>query len=136
MKQNGTRLEYKTPREITNMDRKMSSKDCSEVKQVAISTLQEKKISCKTAKFCQQNHMNILASLVNNQSFYSIADFFARFTTLNFTSRGKIQRFIASDQSKMISLQDSAAVYEVPPLLKESRFVSPAASRLALSPAV
>ena len=42
MKQNGTRLEYKTPREITNIDRKMSSKDCSEVKQVAVSTLQEK----------------------------------------------------------------------------------------------
>ena len=36
-----------------------------------------------------------------------------------FLSRGKIQRFIAPDQSKMISLQDSAAVYDVPPL-KES----------------
>ena len=42
MKQNGTSLEYKTTREITNMDRKMSSKDCSEVKQVAVSALQEK----------------------------------------------------------------------------------------------
>ena len=70
------RLENKTPREITNMDRKMSSKGCPEVKQVAVSILQEKKYLAKTAKFCQQNHMNILASLENNQSFYSIADFF------------------------------------------------------------
>ena len=93
----------------------MSSKDCTEVKQVTVSTLQEKKISCKTAKFCQQNHMNILASLENNQSFYSIADFFVRFTTLRFTSRVKIQRFFAPDQSKMISLHDSTTVYEVPP---------------------
>ena len=38
------RLENKIPGEITNMDRKMSSKDCSEVKQVAVSTLQEKNI--------------------------------------------------------------------------------------------
>ena len=76
MKQNGMRLENKTPREITNMDRKMSSKGCSEVKHVAVSTLQEKKYLAKTAKFCQQNHMNILASLENNQSFYSIAVFF------------------------------------------------------------
>ena len=78
MKQNGMRLENKTPREITNMDRKMSSKGCSEVKQIAVSTLQEKKYLAKTAKFCKQNHMNILASLENNQSFYSIADFFVR----------------------------------------------------------
>ena len=77
MKQNGMRLENKTPREITNMDRKMSSKGCCEVKQVAVSTLQ-KKYPAKTAKFCQQNHMNILASLENNQSFDSIADFFVR----------------------------------------------------------
>ena len=72
------RSEKKTPREITNMDRKISWKGCSEVKQVAVSTLQEKNILQKTAKFCQQNHMNILASLENNQSFYSIADFFVR----------------------------------------------------------
>ena len=71
------RLENKTPREITNMDRKMSSKGCSEVKQVAVSTLQEKNILQKQ-QFCQQNHMNILASLENNQSFYSIAEFFVR----------------------------------------------------------
>ena len=77
MKQNGMRLENKTPREITNMDRKMSSKGCSEVKQVAVSTLQEKNILQKQ-QFCQQNHMNILASLENNQSFYSIAEFFVR----------------------------------------------------------
>ena len=37
----------------------------------------------KPAKFCQQNHMNILASSEKNQSFYSIADFFVRFTTLS-----------------------------------------------------
>ena len=61
----------------------MSSKGCSEVKQVAVSTLQEKKVSCKTAKFCQQNHMNVLASSENNQSFYSVPDFSVRFTTLS-----------------------------------------------------
>ena len=78
MKQNGMRLENKTPREIRNMDRKVTSKGCSEVKQVAVPTLQEKKYLAKTAKFCQQNHTNILASLENNYSFYSIADFFVR----------------------------------------------------------
>ena len=67
--------------------------------------------------------MNVLACLDNNESFYSIADFFVRFTRLSFTSRGKIQRFIAPDQSNIISLQDSAVV-------------SPVASRLALSPTV
>ena len=78
------RFENKTPREIArNMDRKISSKGCSEGKEVAVSTLQKKvstlkKYLAKTAKFCQQNHMNILASLKNNQSFYSIADFFVR----------------------------------------------------------
>ena len=49
MKQNGMRLENKTPREITNMDRKMSSKGCSEVKQVT--TLQEKNILQKRQSF-------------------------------------------------------------------------------------
>ena len=80
MKQNGMRLENKTPREITNMDRKMSSKGCSEVKQVAVSTLEEKNILQKQQSFVNKlNHMNILASLENNQSFYSIADdFFVR----------------------------------------------------------
>ena len=39
----------------------------------------------KPAKFCRQNHMNmhVLASSENNQSFYSIPEFFVRFTTLN-----------------------------------------------------
>ena len=51
MKQNEMRLENKTLREITNMDRKMSSKGCSEVKQVAVSTLQEKNILQKQQSF-------------------------------------------------------------------------------------
>ena len=51
MKQNGMKLENKTQREITNIDRKMSSKGCSEVKQVAVSTLQEKNILQKQQSF-------------------------------------------------------------------------------------
>ena len=51
MKQNGMRLENKTLREITNMDRKMSSKGCSEVKQDAVSTLQEKNLLQKQQSF-------------------------------------------------------------------------------------
>ena len=51
MKQNEIRLENKTPREITNIDRKMSSKGCSEVKQDAVSTLQEKNILQKQQSF-------------------------------------------------------------------------------------
>ena len=51
MKQNGMRLVNNTPREITNMDGEMSSKDCSEVKQVAVSTLQEKNILQKQQSF-------------------------------------------------------------------------------------
>ena len=45
------RLKNKTPREITNMHRKMSLKGCSEVKQVAVSTLQEKNILQKQQSF-------------------------------------------------------------------------------------
>ena len=45
------RLENKTPREIANMDRKMSSKRCSKVKQVAVSTLQEKNLLQKQQSF-------------------------------------------------------------------------------------
>ena len=80
MKQNGMRLENKTPREIAKHGPKNELKNCSEVRQVAVSTLQEKKYlnHCKTAKFCQQNHMNIHASLENNKYFYSIADCFVR----------------------------------------------------------
>ena len=70
----------------------MSLKDWSEVKQVAVSTLQEK-LSCKTAKFCQQNHMNIVTSLENNQSFYSIADVFRSFYNVKFRFKGKIPTF-------------------------------------------
>ena len=64
-----------------------------------MSKLQENNFlqSSKLAKFCEQNCMNVLASSENSQSLYSIA----------FTSRGKIQRFVAPDRSKMISLPDS-----------------------------
>ena len=65
----------------------------------------------KPAKFCQQNYMDMLTSSENNQSFYSIADFFLSFYNVKwakrFISRGNIQRFVAPDRSKMISLQDS-----------------------------
>ena len=62
----------------------MSSKDS----EVSRSTLQEINLlqnSRKPAKFYLQNHMNIhvLAFSENNQSFYSIADFFVRFTALS-----------------------------------------------------
>ena len=54
--------------------------------------------------------MNILASSENNQSFYSIVDFSRLFynvkSTKRFTSRGNVQRFVAPDRSKMVSLQD------------------------------
>ena len=57
----------------------------------------------------------------------------------SFTSRGKIQRFVAPDRSRKISLQDSAGirykdVYDVAPLKKSICFST--ASRLVLSPAV
>ena len=55
--------------------------------------------------------MNVLASSENNKSLYSIADFSVRFTTLSEQNvslqAGKIQRFVAPDRSKMISLPDS-----------------------------
>ena len=93
-----------------------------------MSTLQENKILHDTdsnpAKFCQQDHMNILASSENNQSFYSIVDFCRLFYnvkwTKRFTSRGKVQRFVAPDRirSKMVSLQvsDDVPVNLFPPL--------------------
>ena len=79
------------------MDRKkkMSSKDCSEVSDIklkfklhGVSTLQENKIlhDSNPAKFCQQNHMNILASSENNQSFYSIVDFCRLFYNVKVTA--------------------------------------------------
>ena len=88
----------------------MSTKDFSEVSRInCVSTLQEINISLlqngKPAKFCRQNHMNIhvLASSENNQSFYSIVDFFVCFTTLSERNvPGKIQRFVAPDRSEMI----------------------------------
>ena len=68
------------------MDRKkMSSKDCSEFRNIklkfklnGVSTLQENKIvhDSNPAKFRQQNHMNMLTSSQNNQSFYSISNLF------------------------------------------------------------
>ena len=46
-----------------------------------MSTLQEINIleDNKPAQFCQQNYMDMLTSSENNQSFYSIADFFFAF---------------------------------------------------------
>ena len=98
----------------------MSLKDCSEISNIklkfklhGVPKLQQNKIlhDSNPAKFCQQNHMNILASFENNQSFYSIVDFCRLFQnvkcTKRFTSRGKVQRFEAPDRSKMVSLQDS-----------------------------
>ena len=64
MKQNGMRLEYKTPREITNMDHKMSSKDCSEVKQVAVSTLQEKQYLAKQQSFVNNDLIIIIIIII------------------------------------------------------------------------
>ena len=79
-------------------------------------------ISChmsgKPAKCCRQSHMNILGSSENNQSFYSIADLFVRFTTLG--ERNVLlqeeKSNVAPDRSKMITRQDAAAVYAVPPI--------------------
>ena len=83
-RQNWTRLENKMPRDRNNEQepKKMSSKDYSELSTQEINLLQN---SRKPAKFCLQNHMNIhvLASSENNQSFYSIADFFVLFTALS-----------------------------------------------------
>ena len=45
------RLENKTPREITKHRPKNELKGCSEVKQVAVSTLQEKNILQKQQSF-------------------------------------------------------------------------------------
>ena len=67
----------------------MSSKEYSELSSInCVSTQQEINLlqnSRKPAKFCLQNHTNIhvLASSENNQSFYSIADFFVHFTALS-----------------------------------------------------
>ena len=68
-----------------NMDLKLSSKDYSAVTVAilltgkGVSTLQEKLQNSKPEKFCQQNKMN------SRQSFYSIAEFFVRFTTFRRT---------------------------------------------------
>ena len=55
--------------------------------------------------------MKVLASSENNQSLNFIADFSVRFTTLSERNvslqEKKIQRFVAPDRSKMISLPDS-----------------------------
>ena len=63
----------------------MSVKDRSEVSNIklkfklnGVSTLQENKIlhDSNPAKFCKQNHMDILTSSQNNLSFYSISNLF------------------------------------------------------------
>ena len=51
IEQNWTRIGYKTLGEITNMSRKMSSKDSSVVKQVSVSTLREKQYLAKQQSF-------------------------------------------------------------------------------------
>ena len=71
------RLENKTPREITNMDRKMSSKGCSEVKQVAVSTLQEKNILQK-----QQSFVNKITSICS--PLWRITSLFIRLLIFSF----------------------------------------------------
>ena len=96
------------------------------------------KLKQQPAKFSYKQITWILAS---NQFCYFIADFsfVSDKWVKSFTSRGKIQRFVASDRIRMIYLQDSAGirykdVYDVAPV--NSRFVSPTASRLVLSSAV
>ena len=61
MKQDGRRLENRTPRKIMNTALKLA--------------VFKRRIN--TAK--QQSFVN---KIMNNQSFYSISDFFVRFTTL------------------------------------------------------
>ena len=62
MKQDGTRLENKTPREIMNMDEKLSSNDCSkgyvaEIKLNDVSTPKVKHcLACRTTN--QQSFVN------------------------------------------------------------------------------
>ena len=65
------------------MDWEMSSKGCSEVKQVAVSTLQEKNILQNSKVLSTKSHERTDASSENNYSFYTIADFSVRFTTLS-----------------------------------------------------
>ena len=62
----------------------------------------------------------------NNQSFYSFADFFVRFTTLN------EQKVSLQEEKSNVSSRIRSAVYNVPSL-EQSFF---AAFRLALFPAV
>ena len=63
---------------------KLSSKDYSEVSRKLtrrrVNTARKTILqNCKLEKFSQQ----LLASLKNNQSFHSIADYFVRFTTIS-----------------------------------------------------
>ena len=82
MKQDRRRLKNKTPREIINMDGK------TELKRRINTITTRKTISCKTTNHAISNVLDwnkitwILASLKNNQSFNSTADFFVRFTSL------------------------------------------------------
>ena len=67
--------------------------------------MQEKQYIAKQQSFFNKITC-ILASLENNQSFYSIADFFVRFTT---SSERKVslqgeKSNVAPDRSKMIAL--------------------------------
>ena len=93
-RQNWTRLEYNSKGNNEHGPIKLPQKTTLELAVTYfivyklinyVSTLQEINIlqNSKPAKFCQQNHTNILASSENNQCFYSIADFFVCFTTLS-----------------------------------------------------
>ena len=91
---------------------KLSSKDCEGYVSKRRDNTASKTLSCKTTKM--QSFVNkitgILASLQNNQSFYYIADFFVCLFVLHLEKRkrGKLQRVVAPDRTRMISVQDSA----------------------------
>ena len=81
--------------------------------------MQENKIlhDSKPAKFCQQNHMNILTSSHNKQFFYSIADFFVPFTTLS-EQNVSLQKEKSNVSSRRIGDSDDVpANLSLPPLV-------------------
>ena len=75
--------------------------------------------------------MNILASSENNQSFYSVADFFVRFTTLS-------ERNVSLQEknANVSSHRNGVKCFHFKILMMCRSIVSPAATRLAISPAV
>ena len=125
------------------MDRNMSSKGCSEVKQVAVSTLQEKNILQKQQSFVNKITRiysplwRITSPFIRLLIFsfvYNVKFYFKRKNPLhlNFISSRRIR---VKQSSKIISLQDSAAVYEVTPLKATKRidlFLPPRSTLLFL----